>query len=103
MLETLEQLVKSALLETFDIICCLLTRRQFKLVEVEFVAACEGDQLVLIVKLSRSDLFGKCSSCLLGVDAARCSWLCLFLLVEHKQLLTFLCPVQVPNDATFVS
>lgn len=54
--ECLEQLVEASLLQALHVVLHLLVQGQLVLVEVELVARCDDDDLVVVVELRLADL-----------------------------------------------
>ena len=59
MRESLQKLVKTSLLQSFDIILHLLIQRQFELIKVHLISGGYSDDLIIVEELSLADLLGK--------------------------------------------
>ena len=59
----LEKLVQTALLQTFHVILHLIVQGKFELVEVDFIAGGNCDDLIVIEKLCLTDLLGELRVC----------------------------------------
>lgn len=107
-LERLQKFVLPTLLEPFHVVCCTLVMAgELELVEVYAVSRAEDDHAILMVKLCApylvlEGLVSTLQRLAVGRVRALLALLVFVDAVDVQQLLAFLLPVEVPDDAGLV-